>query len=105
MRRVSVFRPGAPLRLTTGYCLLPTAYCLLPSLLVGNFRHGAAHAPVDADDGVDLLLGLGVVGVVGEHLLEVCQRVLVEARLPGRPVRSEEHTSELQSHSDLVCRL
>src|SRR5438034_7903988 len=22
-----------------------------------------------------------------------------------RPVRSEEHTSELQSHSDLVCRL
>src|SRR5260221_10563006 len=26
------------------------------------------------------------------------------ARLLGRP-RSEEHTSELQSHSDLVCRL
>src|SRR5215218_11497010 len=24
---------------------------------------------------------------------------------PGRPSRSEEHTSELQSHSDLVCRL
>src|SRR2546428_7974581 len=23
----------------------------------------------------------------------------------GRPVRSEEHTSELQSRSDLVCRL
>src|SRR5260221_7210547 len=23
----------------------------------------------------------------------------------GIPVRSEEHTSELQSHSDLVCRL
>src|SRR5207249_10347985 len=27
------------------------------------------------------------------------------ARLPGRPVRSEEHTSELQSRFDLVCRL
>src|SRR5438132_6969579 len=27
-----------------------------------------------------------------------------EARSPCRP-RSEEHTSELQSHSDLVCRL
>src|SRR5438034_4127553 len=26
------------------------------------------------------------------------------ARVPARP-RSEEHTSELQSHSDLVCRL
>src|SRR6476646_4721783 len=24
---------------------------------------------------------------------------------PHRPERSEEHTSELQSHSDLVCRL
>src|SRR5947207_10695157 len=24
---------------------------------------------------------------------------------PGSPARSEEHTSELQSHSDLVCRL
>src|SRR5579875_1530065 len=26
-------------------------------------------------------------------------------RLPPGPPRSEEHTSELQSHSDLVCRL
>src|SRR2546430_12577496 len=28
-----------------------------------------------------------------------------DARLPGRPARSEEHTSELQSQSNLVCRL
>src|SRR5260221_14546339 len=27
------------------------------------------------------------------------------ARQPGAAHRSEEHTSELQSHSDLVCRL
>src|SRR5438034_5486350 len=27
------------------------------------------------------------------------------ARDAGQPQRSEEHTSELQSHSDLVCRL
>src|SRR4029453_19571162 len=27
------------------------------------------------------------------------------SRHPGPPRRSEEHTSELQSHSDLVCRL
>src|SRR5438034_7443133 len=27
------------------------------------------------------------------------------ARRPARSARSEEHTSELQSHSDLVCRL
>src|SRR5437588_3158336 len=32
----------------------------------------------------------------------------IHARVAGNqpvPVRSEEHTSELQSHSDLVCRL
>src|SRR5436190_10971727 len=28
----------------------------------------------------------------------------VRARRPGGGARSEEHTSELQSHSDLVCR-
>src|SRR5260221_8206136 len=27
------------------------------------------------------------------------------APMPRSPMRSEEHTSELQSHSDLVCRL
>src|SRR5947207_11368628 len=27
------------------------------------------------------------------------------SRTPRFPTRSEEHTSELQSHSDLVCRL
>src|SRR5438034_8242677 len=31
--------------------------------------------------------------------------VLLIARLPISCQRSEEHTSELQSHSDLVCRL
>src|SRR5260221_7758643 len=29
----------------------------------------------------------------------------VRASAPSTPSRSEEHTSELQSHSDLVCRL
>src|SRR5260370_18725560 len=29
----------------------------------------------------------------------------VVSRTTGRPVRSEEHTSELQSHLNLVCRL
>src|SRR5438034_2216996 len=32
-------------------------------------------------------------------------RALVAAAAADREVRSEEHTSELQSHSDLVCRL
>src|SRR5215204_7650768 len=34
-----------------------------------------------------------------------CHRWLVRRDCAGRGVRSEEHTSELQSHSDLVCRL
>src|SRR5438034_5710906 len=35
------------------------------------------------------------------------KRSQLDRRLPGEPdePRSEEHTSELQSHSDLVCRL
>src|SRR5437588_7824180 len=37
---------------------------------------------------------------------EPARRMISRTRVPGRPrVRSEEHTSELQSHSDLVCRL
>src|SRR5438132_10473188 len=53
---------------------------------------------------VEAVLGAGASwAVVGtraldpEFLAEVCDR------FPQR--RSEEHTSELQSHSDLVCRL
>src|SRR5438034_7466085 len=34
-----------------------------------------------------------------------CQRTVRGAVRRGRRARSEEHTSELQSHSDLVCRL
>src|SRR5438132_2948167 len=32
-------------------------------------------------------------------------RAALDRRLEIEPGRSEEHTSELQSHSDLVCRL
>src|SRR5437588_8554314 len=41
---------------------------------------------------------------VGDH--EARHEILIFARgLPAAVERSEEHTSELQSHSDLVCRL
>src|SRR5260221_9423279 len=33
------------------------------------------------------------------------ERILLARLEAARQVRSEEHTSELQSHSDLVCRL
>src|SRR5438034_9832104 len=39
--------------------------------------------------------------------LHLTERAIADRRHSRRtsPVRSEEHTSELQSHSDLVCRL
>src|SRR5438132_7820450 len=45
---------------------------------------------------------------VSEGIRVVARRALVVATPaggPGSDNRSEEHTSELQSHSDLVCRL
>src|SRR5947207_4099785 len=48
-------------------------------------------------------LNLGVV-LVRPEPVRVVERLLVAEHRP-RGVRSEEHTSELQSHSDLVCRL
>src|SRR3712207_7436976 len=50
--------------------------------------------------------------VVGERDVGRCQRLtvgeqhaLTDVERPGEPVRSEEHTSELQSRQYLVCRL
>src|SRR5260221_9559163 len=54
----------------------------------------------------NIAIGTHVAGVVQEVLVEVGQEVVKGAplfRIDER--RSEEHTSELQSHSDLVCRL
>src|SRR5438034_6260690 len=42
----------------------------------------------------------GILGAGGAVALVLGAVMLVDS-----PVRSEEHTSELQSHSDLVCRL
>src|SRR5438034_6396654 len=51
---------------------------------------------------------VGLCDVGGEFLPEVGPQDAGADRVDGDPVgrqRSEEHTSELQSHSDLVCRL
>src|SRR5207247_5449738 len=44
-------------------------------------------------------------GAPRERPLEVVQRDLTEGYITPRGLRSEEHTSELQSRVDLVCRL
>src|SRR2546421_3345728 len=57
----------------------------------------AVGAPVVLDDVVQLL---------GDHLENAVPEVLAGDDLRDRILeRSEEHTSELQSRSDLVCRL
>src|SRR5438034_3091927 len=60
------------------------------------FRSGAEELSAFLADKRLNTVALGPGGGVGEPM-----RALVAAAL----ARSEEHTSELQSHSDLVCRL
>src|SRR5436190_11998597 len=43
--------------------------------------------------------------VVPFLILAACLLIAFQPRLSAEVERSEEHTSELQSHSDLVCRL
>src|SRR5206468_11951513 len=54
--------------------------------------------PVDYADG---LVRVGVQSAIAHPETGLLLRKLMEAA--GLPVRSEEHTSELQSRSDLVC--
>src|SRR5438132_937589 len=44
---------------------------------------------------------------LGDGIFAINRQVGKSLGLPARPLhdRSEEHTSELQSHSDIVCRL
>src|SRR5690242_21402664 len=59
----------------------------------GDASDDAAHGP---DDARRRAVGRG------------CRQILEEATVAGRAAcrdRSEEHTSELQSHVNLVCRL
>src|SRR5438034_7990876 len=46
-------------------------------------------------------------GVQAQQLAELAEQLVVHGQTDGAggKKRSEEHTSELQSHSDLVCRL
>src|SRR5438132_11695583 len=64
---------------------LHDALPILPRMLAGQRRPGIR----------DML----------EHQVERILRHQLEAFDAIGPRRSEEHTSELQSHSDLVCRL
>src|SRR5438034_7764272 len=54
------------------------------------------------------MVGQGIVTVDEPDAIAVGAEHLLDGRVGAqavRALRSEEHTSELQSHSDLVCRL
>src|SRR5438034_4444522 len=64
----------------------------------GGMTRGAAQNGLEQSDGLLRETVAGKHVYVGERLCDESLRLLVQ-------LRSEEHTSELQSHSDLVCRL
>src|SRR5438132_3233517 len=58
--------------------------------------------PWDASDTLSALIGMAIIAGVP---LVIGLVLLRKAGPAQKNERSEEHTSELQSHSDLVCRL
>src|SRR5438132_3301203 len=95
-------RPYTLVAELTYRCPLRCAYCSNPTDWA---RHADA---LTTDDWFRVFREAEALGVVqlnltgGEPLLRDDLEPLVEG---ARQRRSEEHTSELQSHSDLVCRL
>src|SRR5947207_9871290 len=70
----------------------------------GRFAGAVGPEQPDKAAACDAQVDIGqndVSTIPGAEMFEGNQRLLVHFD----PFRSEEHTSELQSHSDLVCRL
>src|SRR2546428_8622649 len=67
---------------------------------VASEVHVAAR-PADGDRGPSAMTGATRL----QSQEDLCHAIQRSLGGPGRAERSEEHTSELQSRSDLVCRL
>src|SRR5688572_32145797 len=66
------------------------------------------HPEYGHTDGVEITtgpLGQGLASAVGMAMAARRERGLFDPEAPAGQSRSEEHTSELQSQSNLVCRL
>src|SRR5262252_3465065 len=69
-------------------------------------RGGMAMVYLARQTDLDRFVALKELGAFHASDPSFAQRFLRESRVAGSlRKRSEEHTSELQSHSDLVCRL
>src|SRR5690606_41819060 len=85
---------------------LHDALPISPRLELGAILGRYASAAIDLSDG--LLQDLGHVCArsgVGAELFATALPVRPAVRREGLELRSEEHTSELQSRENLVCRL
>src|SRR5436190_15999313 len=93
MRRVDLPTPGSP----------PTRTRLPGTIPPPSTRFSSPHARRrrGAESAEIWVTGTGA----ADELPEVAPRPLRDSVLRRPGYRSEEHTSELQSHSDLVCRL
>src|SRR5690606_39974797 len=74
---------------------------------VTNARHGMPHMPPTGVSGVDLY-AVSVDGeerwVAGRYAFKDTVEYNFSSLIPSDNYRSEEHTSELQSRENLVCR-
>src|SRR5437588_6814505 len=100
------------------WVLLSAAALLISAGLV-NFWQRAHNHPPPWDGATWIDTAQGVVAktvksgssaarasiIPGDHLIAISQNGQRCEDVTRGPRRSEEHTSELQSHSDLVCRL
>src|SRR5438034_5484836 len=71
------------------------------TLFRSPFREEKRHLP---GGGLGRVRGVDRVPLLG-RAVQLAHASRLRFGWIGRPDRSEEHTSELQSHSDLVCRL
>src|SRR2546430_13016953 len=67
-----------------------------PYIVGDNLR---IHGTTTTNTPVDVTIAIGPATTLGDVINAI------NANFPGSTARSEEHTSELQSQSNLVCRL
>src|SRR5207237_8297911 len=93
-------------------CFFVYSYCYLFSFFLSFFfklyRHHLDLHSFPTRRSSDLVcLPRGDLVARGQpvHVFQIARLVGIHAAVQKEPVRSEEHTSELQSHLNLVCRL